>query len=310
MALNWQTLRTRALTSIVFVAVMLTGLLWNQWSLLILFSIVHFGCWWEYLKLSEKIHNTSFHVYTKLGFMLMGYGLMLWFCDPSYQVNGYGIKENISLPVSGAGFLLLLIGIFQKTPAKVRAFGMAIAGIIYISLMLGLLIDIYGFTLDSLNLVNPASSSEWKNSMLVYRPWVLPLAIIGALWINDTMAYLVGSLIGKTPMSKISPKKTWEGTIGGIILATGVGYLIPSVFRIQASSSSDIDPVTGMLIALAAAIMGTLGDLFESKLKRMAGVKDSGSLMPGHGGFLDRFDSLLFAIPVCWVLLYPCLFQC
>ena len=82
MAFNWQTFRTRTLTAIVFVAVMLTGLLWNHWSFLVLFSIIHFGCWWEYLKLTEKIHKTSFHPYTKLGLMVMGYGLMLWFCGP------------------------------------------------------------------------------------------------------------------------------------------------------------------------------------------------------------------------------------
>ncbi len=301
MAFNWQTFRVRTISSLIFVAVMLTGMCWNQWSFLALFSIIHFGCWWEYLKLTKKIHNTIFHPYTKLGLMLMGYGLVLWFCDPFYHINGYGIKENISLPVSGAGFALLLIGIFQKNAIKLKAFGMAIVGFIYISLTLGMMIDIYGFTLEGW-IHYPGKDYP---TLIVYRPWVLPLAIIIALWINDTMAYLVGSMIGKTPMTKISPKKTWEGTIGGIILACGLGFLIPTVFHIKASDSMDIDPGTGLIIAGAAAISGTIGDLFESKLKRMAGVKDSGNMMPGHGGFLDRFDSLLFAIPVCWGLLNP-----
>ncbi|MEO7982782.1 MAG: phosphatidate cytidylyltransferase, partial [Bacteroidota bacterium] len=129
-----------------------------------------------------------------------------------------------------------------------------------------------------------------------------PALIIFSIWINDTMAYIVGSFIGKTPLSKISPKKTWEGTIGGIILCVGLAFLIPSIVLIDG-----IDPTTSAIIAAAVAITGTLGDLFESKLKRMAGVKDSGSLMPGHGGFLDRFDSLLFAIPIAWILTEPCL---
>ncbi|MGZ8551850.1 MAG: phosphatidate cytidylyltransferase, partial [Chitinophagaceae bacterium] len=77
MAFNWQTFRTRALTAIVFVVVMLAGLLWNQWSFLVLFSVIHFGCWWEYLRLIEKIYTTSLHIYTKLGLMLMGYAIML-----------------------------------------------------------------------------------------------------------------------------------------------------------------------------------------------------------------------------------------
>ncbi|MCY7310186.1 MAG: phosphatidate cytidylyltransferase, partial [Chitinophagaceae bacterium] len=97
MAFNFQVFKTRALTAIVFAAIMLTGLLWNHWSFFVLFSIIHFGCWWEYLKLTEKIQNTNFHPYTKLGFMLMGYGLMLWFCTPAYNINGYRLKENISL---------------------------------------------------------------------------------------------------------------------------------------------------------------------------------------------------------------------
>ena len=112
MAFNWSTFKTRSLTALVFAAVMLTGLLWNHWSFFVLFSIIHFGCWWEYLKLTEKIYSTSFHPYTKLGLMLMGYGLMLWFCSPFYNINGYGLKENINF------FLHLVSGGFVSRPYK------------------------------------------------------------------------------------------------------------------------------------------------------------------------------------------------
>ena len=112
------------------------------------------------------------------------------------------------------------------------------------------------------------------------------------------MAYIVGSLIGKTPFSKISPKKTWEGTVGGAILAVLVVGLVARIL--------DMDYMQASIIALIASVAGTAGDLFESKLKRLAGVKDSGNLMPGHGGFLDRFDSLLIATPFVW--LYVILF--
>lgn len=122
----------------------------------------------------------------------------------------------------------------------------------------------------------------------------IPLVLIASIWINDTMAYIVGSLIGKTPFSSISPKKTWEGTAGGALLAvvvmTAVCYF---GFHLPAA------PV--LIISTIAAIIGTLGDLLESKLKRMADVKDSGSILPGHGGFLDRFDSLLLATPFVWL---------
>lgn len=127
------------------------------------------------------------------------------------------------------------------------------------------------------------------NSLVPHpSPLVLPLIIIATIWINDTMAYLVGSLIGKTPLSAISPKKTWEGTIGGTVLAIAVITLI-------AVKQFSLPLLPVLLITLITAVAGTFGDLLESKLKRMAGVKDSGSFMPGHGGFLDRFDSLLIA---------------
>jgi len=109
------------------------------------------------------------------------------------------------------------------------------------------------------------------------------------------MAYLVGSVFGKTLFSSISPKKTWEGTVGGAILAIAAVTLL-GYFAFDMS-----DCITLIVISSAAAIAGTAGDLFESKLKRLASVKDSGQIMPGHGGFLDRFDSLLFTTPVVWL---------
>ncbi len=129
-----------------------------------------------------------------------------------------------------------------------------------------------------------------------YSP-VMPVAIILSIWINDTMAYTVGSFIGKTPFSKISPKKTWEGTAGGAILCVFVmGIITHFVAAFQ------FLPIKHWLaIAAICAVFGTLGDLLESKIKRMANIKDSGSFMPGHGGFLDRFDSLLVATPIVWL---------
>jgi phosphatidate cytidylyltransferase len=289
MAFNWQTFKTRALTAIIFAVVMLAGLLLNHWSFFVLFSIIHFGCWWEYLKLTEKIHQVNFHPYTKLGLMVIGYGLMLWFCGPAYKVSNYAFKENFSLPVSAAGFALLLMGIFQKNKISLKNFGMAMLGLVYISLSWGLMISMYGIKTG-----NPIIMEE-ERMYLVY----FPIIIIACMWINDTMAYIVGSLIGKTPLSKVSPKKTWEGTIGGVLLAGLIvgyfSYVFDEWFIFDQGLSFWI------LLAIIAAVTGTFGDLLESKLKRMAGVKDSGSLMPGHGGFLDRFDSLLLATPCVWL---------
>lgn len=309
MAFNRQVFKTRALTAIIFAMVMLVGLLWNHWSFLLLFSVIHFGCWWEYLKLTEKIHQTTFHPYTKMGWMVMGYGLMLWFCSTAYHFGGYGISANLSLPVSAAGFALLLLGIFQKNPVKLKAFGMAALGILYISLCWGLMLDLNsGLSLlppDILKRVEAKTIHEYELiilSLYSSKGTLLTLLLVLTMWINDTMAYIVGSFIGKTPLSKISPKKTWEGTLGGIVLASllmgWLGYYFIDWLFIPGYSF-----FTWLLLCLVAAIMGTLGDLLESKLKRMADVKDSGSIMPGHGGFLDRFDSLLLATPFVWLFI-------
>ena len=221
MAFDLQTFKTRALTAVVFVIIMLAGLLWNEWSFIILFLIILFGCWIEWIPLVRKI-------------------------DPANYIlkSGWGIIY-ITLPI-----LLLFL---MRMP--------------------------YG---------------EFKNETILK---VLPCGIIFSIWINDTMAYIVGSLIGKHPISKISPKKTWEGTIGGIILCVVV---------ITIAGTLSVYFTTGdwIAISLLSGVFGSIGDLIESKIKRMAGVKDSGTLMPGHGGFLDRFDSLLVATPAVYIWYY------
>jgi phosphatidate cytidylyltransferase len=284
MAFNWKTFQTRTLTAIVFAAVMLTGLLWNQWSFLVLFSVIHFGCWWEYFNLLEKIHKTVYHRYTRLGFMVMGYGIMLLFCGQAFEINNYHIV-NFSFSISIAGFVMLALGIFQTKKINLKSFGTAALGLLYISLSWGLMMSLR------------QNGIVFKgNLIMIDFGIILPIAIIISIWINDTMAYIVGSLIGKTPLSKISPKKTWEGTIGGMLLAIVIMGIIAKL--------SQYDIYDAMIIAAIASIVGSLGDLLESKLKRMAGVKDSGNIMPGHGGFLDRFDSLLLAIPAVWIYVY------
>ncbi|MGJ7030531.1 phosphatidate cytidylyltransferase [Niabella hirudinis] len=283
MAFNWKTFWTRAFTALIFVAVMMAGLLYNEWSFLLLVSIIHFGCWWEYLKLVEKIFRTNLHSYLKLGFCLTGYHLLL-FCCGTLQVSGYNLASSFSLPFLLAGLVLLTAGIFQQR-IHLKALGAAAAGLVYISLSWALLLRLR-YTADIAIMKDGAEQAV--------SGFFIPILLIMAIWINDTCAYLVGSMIGKTPFSKISPKKTMEGTIGGMLLCVAAITLILQYwFQWQ--------PLLG--ISLIAAITGTAGDLLESKLKRMAGVKDSGSIMPGHGGFMDRFDSLLVAIPFVWLFL-------
>lgn len=116
------------------------------------------------------------------------------------------------------------------------------------------------------------------------------------LWTNDTMAYLSGRTFGKRPLApSISPKKTWEGFWGGVISSMVMGWLL--------ASTIDIHGLTGIVSGLAVGVLGTLGDLTQSRLKRHFQVKDSGNLIPGHGGILDRFDGVLYAAPAFYLIL-------
>ncbi len=128
--------------------------------------------------------------------------------------------------------------------------------------------------------------------------WYLLLGFFVILWSNDTGAYVVGSLIGKNRLfPRISPKKSWEGSIGGGLFALGIGYLF---YTLSGFGTLYI----WAALAVTVVIFGTLGDLVESLIKRDLGVKDSGSILPGHGGFLDRFDAVLGAAPVVVSVLY------
>ena len=130
-----------------------------------------------------------------------------------------------------------------------------------------------------------------------YNPKIV-IGLFILIWTNDTFAYIVGKSIGKHKLfEKISPKKTIEGFLGGLIFAIFAGYLISSYLIKPSAQFSDKSILIWMIIAAIVGVIGTVGDLIESKFKRVAGVKDSGKIMPGHGGVLDRLDSVIFVAP-------------
>jgi phosphatidate cytidylyltransferase len=279
MAFNWQTFKTRALTAIVFVAVMMAGLLYNRWSFFILFSIVHFGAWLEYQKLVSRFNPDYQKIIAphRYGMMIAGWCIMLFFTNDTLAINTV-VFTQVGL-WAGIVFMILLplIMFLESKHIFLKNIFYSLIGLLYISLPLALLIDL---------------RTKWDEEAYQLS-MTIPLLIIFSLWINDTMAYIVGSIIGKTPLSKVSPKKTWEGTAGGVLLTIVVICVI-------AHFTHRLSILDAAIMSGLAAVIGTFGDLFESKLKRMAGVKDSGAIMPGHGGFLDRFDSLLFATVAVW----------
>jgi phosphatidate cytidylyltransferase len=294
MAFNWPVFKTRAQTALIFVAVMAVGLMTSHWLFLLLFAVIHWGCWIEYQSLMGRIHPEYHEIgpFHKYGVILAGLGMMLYATADFWKIG--------DISISAFGFWIMLIMAFVLPVTELlfsrninlRNIWTSLKGLLYISLSIALMVHLRSGEIwrieDKENLFFRLSQSSAR-----YTGFLMPLIIIASIWINDTMAYIVGSLIGKTPLSKISPKKTWEGTIGGIILSVAIlsvtGYLGGASW------------VHYLAIALISSVAGTFGDLFESKLKRMADVKDSGSFMPGHGGFLDRFDSLLFAVPFVWL---------
>jgi phosphatidate cytidylyltransferase len=298
-ALNKEVFKTRALTAVVFAVVMLVGLLWNKWSFLLLVSVIHLGCWFEYLKITEVTYKTTIDIVIKYFFAIVGFTLFIVL--GAKGIGGdiwsvyFGIEISYKILLWIIMFVCLLVFIFQNKQISTKAKKMMMLGFIYITIPLALFLHARLSMFVNIKLSN-------NNSLLGELPNILEgklisCAIIFSIWINDTMAYIVGSFIGKTPFSKISPKKTWEGTIGGAVLCVVVmgllGYFLPVAQSLAVQH--------WIAIAAICAVFGTLGDLLESKIKRLAGVKDSGTFMPGHGGFLDRFDSLLIAAPFVWL---------
>lgn len=293
MALNKEVFQTRAKTAIVYAAIMLTGLFWNEWSFFILFSLVHFGAWYEFRKLVSRIgaESSKQPVVLKITLAFLGWGMMMAANAESLDISGYHVSE-VGWRVMRISIFLLLFELARTKAFNRKNIIWSLTGLAYISLPLALLVNlrsgwIWGQAHDSNFLTNTLSGFSGK---------LVCILLVFGIWINDTMAYIVGSLIGRTPLTAWSPKKTWEGTIGGIILSSGLILLI-ALWQFETSWAL-------FIIALVNAISGTIGDLVESKLKRVAGVKDSGSFMPGHGGFLDRFDSILLAAPAVWLVCY------
>jgi phosphatidate cytidylyltransferase len=267
MALDLPTFYKRTGSAIVFAIVMLTGLLWNEWSFLALACLIDFLALREFFQIMQRIDKTPvWPVWLPWVAQLMGVAVILVFFQP---VQAGNMAPGILAMLAVAPALLLLFGVPSKNNS-IGAVAESIGGLLYISLPMAMLVTLH------------------------QRDMILPLGLILMIWSNDTLAYLVGSFIGKHPFSPISPKKTWEGTIGGALLtlvAAGTYGYFSHKFRL----------IDWLAIALCATVAGTFGDLLESKLKRLADVKDSGSFMPGHGGALDRFDSLLIATPFAFI---------
>ncbi len=283
MAFNFSVLKVRALSALVFVIIMLGGLVWNNYSFFTLFVVIAMGCLFEYQKLITHIYPNykSISIFHKWGFYILAAGILFTLSAKTLPFKSE-IFKLVGTRVVPVILGIMIMGDILSKKISLQNWAISIAGLIYIPMGLSLFYQIKA---------SPVSTN--------YGNWdfAIPLLIMVAVWVNDTMAYLVGSVIGKKQITTVSPNKTWEGTIGGMLISILV------VSQATAYFLPDLNSNTVFLICLVSVIAGNFGDFFESKLKRMAGVKDSGSMMPGHGGFLDRFDSILLAGPFVWLLL-------
>lgn len=199
---------------------------------------------------------------------------------------GMAISQGIGIFIPYMLYLLYVVcrSTFLPHQDMLPSLGNSLIGQLYIAAPLALAIRL------TLVADSPSSMTQYNGLLL--------LAIFIFIWVNDTGAYLVGSRWGKRRLApNISPKKSVEGSIGGLLL------VLLSAVILRLLLFPELSWLSILLIAAVVAIFGTIGDLFESSLKRQAGVKDSGKLIPGHGGILDRIDSLLLAVPAVYLLL-------
>ncbi|GHT08571.1 phosphatidate cytidylyltransferase [Bacteroidia bacterium] len=274
---------TRLITGIVYVALVCLGIITNSYTFLALFSLVIILCLKEFYSLINTQKKTKINLY----YNCFG-GLLLFVCaflqvSETSVFPGYSIFSFYLLYI----VILLIAELYEKQPDPVSHVAYILLGQLYIALPISILnlIVFRGMTTDG---------SPMYNSLLV-------LSLLVFIWVNDSGAYAIGVLFGKHRLfERISPKKSWEGFFGGLIFTLASSFIF-------AHFEPKIPYYHWLGLSLAIVVFGTWGDLIESLIKRTLNVKDSGQSLPGHGGYLDRFDSFLLAIYA--LLFYVQLFQ-
>ena len=267
----------RAVTGALFVVILVGCILYSPLSFGILFTIIGALSVHEFAHLVNRNGGVSINkTITALGGAYLFLALM-GFCTSA-------IDARVFLPYLGLLLYLMITELYLKKENPIGNWAYAMLSQLYVALPFALL-----------NVLAFQNSPE--TSSVTYNP-ILPLSIFVFIWLSDTGAYCVGSLIGKHRLfERISPKKSWEGSIGGSVFSIASSFVFAHFFPFMSTWQ-------WAGLAVTVVIFGTWGDLTESLMKRQLGIKDSGNILPGHGGMLDRFDSALMAIPAAVVYLY------
>lgn len=257
----------RSVTGLVFIAAIIGSILWNEWAVVAIFG---------------GFMLLGIHEFTGLVNRHTSYSVQRWFTLVIAAVALYAFVEVFSLHhnkdhlflLAPLMMVLLAGSLFRKSATPLQDAALSFFSLCYIFVPFLMIVHL---------------------SFRIENHWEL-IGMFVLIWTNDTMAYVTGRLLGRTKLfERISPKKTWEGTIGGIAFTLLAGFL-------WAKYLSDFPTLFWLIAAPLVAAAAIFGDLFESQLKRQLGVKDSGNILPGHGGILDRFDAALMAVPVFYAL--------
>jgi phosphatidate cytidylyltransferase len=271
----------RTFTGIIFVAAIVASFL-RQEAMVLLFSIVTGLTIWEFTGLVNEREDVTVNRFICTVAGIYFFFSMTYFCSDLY---GGSAKSVVFIPYLVTIIYLLVAELYLKQADPIQDWAYTMFSQLYIALPFSLL-NVLAFTAT--------------NNGLVAFNTLLPLSVFVFLWVNDSGAYCVGSLLGRHKLfPRISPGKSWEGSVGGAVFVLAAAYAISYYL-----DGSMLTTPQWLGLGLVVVVFGTWGDLVESLFKRTLGIKDSGNILPGHGGMLDRFDSSLLAIPAAVVYLY------
>lgn len=267
----------RAVTGVIFVAVLIGCIIGGPLSFGVLFCLISALATIEFCNLMNQQEG----VQVNRNICTLG-SIALFLCFFFYGMNP--AETGIFIPYLAILIYLFISELYLKKKNPINNWAYAMFSQLYVALPFALL-NVLAFQTNGTD-----SASQYL--------FILPLSIFIFNWVNDTGAYCTGMLLGKHPLFKrISPKKSWEGSIGGCVFSIAAAFALAHFFPIMSTA-------TWVGMGITVVVFGTWGDLTESLMKRQLGIKDSGNILPGHGGMLDRFDSAIMAIPAAVVYLY------
>ncbi|WP_158729475.1 MULTISPECIES: phosphatidate cytidylyltransferase [unclassified Flavobacterium] len=281
----------RGISGVVYIILLLTSILYSTETFFILFGIFLLIAIYEFCNLVQ-IHKVfpilfGFSLYTSVA-IISHYNKE----TISFLKTNFDLDVDLNINIQQLNIVLLVIALVVTLKCILFLFYDSIQKINTSSKYLYLL----GYIILPFVFITKISFG-----VIDYNPKII-IGLFILIWTNDTFAYIVGKSIGKTKLlEKISPKKTVEGFLGGLLFAVLAGYLISKYYIKAKSEFSDRSILIWTSIAVIVGVAGTIGDLIESKFKRIANVKDSGNIMPGHGGILDRLDSVIFVAPLIFL---------